>query len=139
MHGFDSVGKNKNDDLASLTPLVYHIFTERNTIMKHQWCDCMADHGRRLWNAIEQPTLRHSLHYECGLYRRKTDRAPLASMHMDNECNLPLVRALAILGLLMLAVATISALCRALSFRNRSRRVCLRLGNRKQKCLNVNQ
>ena len=102
--------------------------------MKHQWYDCISDHGRRLWSAIEQPTLRHCLHYECGIYKKRSDRSPLACVHVDNEYNLPLVRALAILALLVFAATALSALLRALSPRSCTRHIRLRLGNKKQKC-----
>ncbi len=100
--------------------------------MKNQWCDCIADSSRRLWNIIEQPTWHHSLHSECGIYKKKTDRSPLASVRVDHECAVPLVRVIALLGVLILATTIVTSLCHAVCRHACSRHYRLRLCDKKR-------
>jgi hypothetical protein len=68
--------------------------------------------AEQLCSAVSRPEVRHSMHYECGLYKSSDARVPMASAQMDHDCALPLIRLLAIIaGIMLAAMAIRSMLC----------------------------
>ena len=82
--------------------------------MKHPWFACVSQKGRELWETVERPTLRHSMHWHCGIYKNKNDHTPMSCMRLDHECACPLIRVVAVFAGLLLILMALSALCRHL-------------------------
>lgn len=76
-----------------------------------------------LWEAIKQPQMRHRLHYEWGLYKSKQEKTPLLSFRLHHECASPLVKILAVIGIIAAACAAIVALTSAID-RLCHRKIC---------------
>ncbi|MBR0443291.1 MAG: hypothetical protein IIX15_03035 [Clostridia bacterium] len=74
--------------------------------MKHTVKHC----GEQLLLAMSRPEVRHSMHYECGLYKSPDDRVPMASVHVENDCALPLVRLLAMIAAIAVGAMTVRSL-----------------------------
>lgn len=69
----------------------------------------MCKKGKEMLNAVEAPVVRHSLHYRCGVYKEEGCREPIMSMHIDNDCSIPLVKVLLVAGGVMLVSAAVTA------------------------------
>ncbi len=65
-----------------------------------------------LWEAAKAPEVRHEIHYECGLYKKKTDHTPIASMHLGNDFSISLIKLLAVIVGIITAMAMLRSLCR---------------------------
>lgn len=85
--------------------------------MQGRLCHSVQQKGRRAWQTLCRPTVRHSLHYHCGLYPEEHGRAPISSFRLDHDSSCPLLRVLALMGLLMLVVLSVSSLCHAIAAR----------------------
>ena len=87
--------------------------------MKH----CLKHRAEQLLLAASRPELRHSMRYECGLYKSSSDRSPMVSACMEHSCAISILRLVAMMaGLALLAMAMRSLVC---SWRKRKwRRQC---------------
>ena len=77
-----------------------------------------------LWEAVKAPEMRHRLHYEWGLYKSKNEKSPLVSFRLHNECASPLIKVLAVIGLMVAVCAAIASFA-SLSERLLHRKRCL--------------
>ena len=82
--------------------------------MKHTVQHCTD----RLLAAACRPEVRHSMHYECGLYKSSDARTPVVCARMEHDCTLPLIRLIAIAASIMLAAMALRSL---LSFCHRGK------------------
>ena len=64
--------------------------------------------------AVCRPELRHSLHCRCGIYRSADESVPCLSLRMDNECTIPLWRVIAVIGVTLVLLGTLTSLCRCI-------------------------
>ena len=62
-----------------------------------------------VWNAIKQPEMRHKLHYEWGLYKSKNEKNPLVAFRLHHECATPLIKILAVVGIMAAVYMTVCA------------------------------
>ena len=58
-------------------------------------CDCRCN-GKKLLDAVQQPKLKQSLHYECGIYRDDTALSPMMSFHLGGDHTTPVIRVAAV-------------------------------------------
>ena len=65
--------------------------------------------GQRMISTISRPQVRHTMHYECGLYESPEAQAPLASVRANNDFVMPLVKVFAIVGASVLACAALKS------------------------------
>lgn len=77
--------------------------------MKHT----LKQRAEHLWASASRPELRHSMHYQCGLYKSSADRTPIVSAHLDHSCALSLIRLIAMLvGIALIVTALRPMMCR---------------------------
>lgn len=74
----------------------------------------VKQYGARIANAIQRPEIRHSMHYDCGLYKSPESHAPIASVRINNDCSLPLVKLLAVAAAVALAVMAVKSVLDAM-------------------------
>lgn len=67
-----------------------------------------------LWNAVKAPEMRHRLHYEWGLYKNEQEKQALLSFRLHHECSSPLIKILAVMGMMVAAVAAMCTLSSAI-------------------------
>ncbi|MBO5898541.1 MAG: hypothetical protein J6R04_05985 [Clostridia bacterium] len=68
---------------------------------------------RQMKDALTRPEVRKAFHYECGIYRDKSNAAPIVSLRMSHRCRTPLWRMIAIASALTLLILFVrSCLCR---------------------------
>ena len=68
-----------------------------------------------VWRAVSRPELRHTMHYECGLYADHEASAPLASVRANNDFVMPIVKIAAVVGGTVLACALLKSAVRLVS------------------------
>lgn len=61
------------------------------------------------WEAVRHPEMRHKLHYEWGLYKSKSEKSPLVAFRLHHECATPLIKILAVIGIMAAVCATACA------------------------------
>lgn len=88
--------------------------------MKHD----LKQSAEQLLSVASRPELRHSMHYECGLYKSSTDRTPIASACIEHSCALPLLRMLAMIAGIALLLMSARALLRARRQRKLRKQQC---------------
>ena len=71
--------------------------------MKESLKEC----GENILKAVSRPEVRHTMHYECGLYESAEAQAPLASVRANNDFVMPLVKIAAIVGATVLTCAVL--------------------------------
>ena len=54
-------------------------------------CECRCN-GKKLLDAMQKPTLKQSLHYECGVYKDDTALTPMMSFHLGGDHAIPVLR-----------------------------------------------
>ena len=74
--------------------------------MKHS----LKQNAEQLLSAASRPELRHSVHYQCGLYKSSTDRSPIASACIEHSCALPILRLIVMIAGAALLVMSVRAL-----------------------------
>ena len=74
--------------------------------MKNTICQRAAS----LWEAAQHPEMRHRLHYDWGIYKNQEDKHALLSCRLHHECAIPLIKLVAIMGMLIAACAMVSAI-----------------------------
>ena len=75
-------------------------------------CGCMhqmRQKGKRLLHTMQEPTVHHTMHYHCGVYRKPSAREPIMGLHVDPDCSAPLLRVALIVGGAMLIIGALSA------------------------------
>ena len=88
--------------------------------MKHN----LKQNAEQLLFAASRPELRHSVHYECGLYKSSTDRSPIASACIEHSCALPLLRMIAMIAGIALLMMSVRALICARRKRKLRKQCC---------------
>ena len=68
-----------------------------------------------VWRAVSRPELRHTMHYECGLYADHEASAPLASVRANNDFVMPIVKIAAVVGGTVWACALLKSAVRLVS------------------------
>ena len=86
--------------------------------MKKKWCDSLCAEGKHWIKEMRQPVVRRSVHYHCGIYPREGSRDPMASINIDNDCTVELIKVLAIAGTVALTAAAVSAVACAFHHRH---------------------
>ena len=86
-------------------------------MMKDSLSSRIRQKGCEAYSALCRPTVRHSLHCHCGIYRSPDEHTPLSAMRLDLKGACPLIRVLAILGIVALASVVVCRVCRAISCR----------------------
>ena len=66
-------------------------------------------------HAISKPELRHTMHYECGLYADSEASSPLACVRANNDFVMPLIKIAAVVGGTVLACALLKSAVRLVS------------------------
>ena len=88
--------------------------------MKHN----LKQNAEHLLSVVSRPELRHSVHYECGLYKNSTDRSPIASACIEHSCALPILRMIAMIAGAALVIMSVRALVCARRKRKLRRQCC---------------
>ena len=65
-------------------------------------CECRCN-GKKLLDTMPKPTLKQSLHYECGIYKDDTALSPMMSFHLGGDHAIPVLRVALVL---LSAIAT---------------------------------
>lgn len=61
-----------------------------------------------LWEAVKSQEMRHHLHCDWGLFKSREDKHPLLSFRLHHECVLPLIKVMAVIGIM---IATCTSIC----------------------------
>ena len=69
-------------------------------------CGC-ASAAKKVMEAVKRPTLRQSLHYDCGIYKDENDLNPALSFHLGGDHATPLIRIVAVVAAVVLALAMV--------------------------------
>lgn len=73
-------------------------------------CTCKKS-GKRLMAAVKKPTVRQTLHYECGVYQSDDALSPILSFHFGGDHAIPLIKVAAVI-LTALAATIVYFKCR---------------------------
>ena len=66
-------------------------------------CTCKKS-GKKLLDAVQKPTVRQSMHYECGVYKSDTALSPIMSIHLGGDHAAPLIKVAAVILAALAAV-----------------------------------
>ena len=71
-------------------------------------------------HAISKPEVRHTMHYECGLYADSEAGTPLACVRANNDFVMPVIKIAAIIGGTMLACTLLKSAVHLFSIKSQN-------------------